>query len=114
MNLAQIEEARALASPVNWAATVGIDTAPYFVVQYVPALGTGGAAATIALVTGGDMTFLVDGAAPAGLDAIGTAGVIDTSAATGDTIAELLGLINATSAWRAYAVGALFSCSVSS
>lgn len=98
----QVEDLRSITSPVGQA-IAGVDVSPYFVVQYVPSQGTGGAAATIALVQDGDMTFLVDAAAPAGADAIGTAGVIDTSAAAFDTVGELVAAINATQAWRAYA-----------
>lgn len=105
MYLKQIEEARTLAKPIPHVHT-SVDGFPAFVVQYVPELGTGGAAATIAFVQGGSMTFLVDAAAPAGADAIGTAGVINTAAAGYDTVGELIDTINATKAWRAYMVGA--------
>jgi hypothetical protein len=106
MYLKQILEARALASPVGWGINA-VNTSPAFVVQYVPSLGTDGAAATIALIQDGAMTFLVDGVAPAGADAIGTAGVITTSAASYDTIGELVDYINSTQAWRAYIAAAL-------
>ncbi|MFA5715472.1 MAG: hypothetical protein WC998_07020 [Candidatus Paceibacterota bacterium] len=77
------------------------------VVQYVPALGTGGSSAKIALVAASSMTFTVDGAAPAGLDAIGTTGVILTSTAAYDTMGELCDYIDGRRAWRAYLVAAL-------
>ena len=47
------------------------------------------------------MTFLVDGAVPAGLDVIGTSGVIDTSAAAYDTVGELVNYINSKGPYRA-------------
>jgi len=106
MHLAQIEEARALANPVphNF---VAVDTLPWMVVQYVPARGTGGASASIAYIVASSMTFLVDSAAPAGADAIGSSGVILTSTAAYDTMGELVDYINGRAAWRAYLVGAL-------
>lgn len=105
MHKAQIDLAMALATPYGQSVTFSGTAA--FVVQYVPSLGTGGAAATIALIQDGAMTFLVDGSVPAGTDAIGTAGVITTSGGDYDTIGELVDYINSTQAWRAYIVGAL-------
>lgn len=93
-------EAKELALPLPVAFTAN-DTCPAFILQYVPSLGTGGAAATIALVQGGDVTFLVDAAAPAGADAIGTSGVISSAAAASDTVGEFCNVVNGTRAWRA-------------
>ena len=106
MHIQQIEEARALATPVihNFAA---VDTLPWMVVQYVPSLGTSGTSASIAYIVASSMTFLVDSAVPAGADAIGTSGVILTSTAAYDTMGELVDYINGRAAWRAYLVGAL-------
>lgn len=100
MNYKQILEAKELAQALPQAITAN-DTCPAFILQYVPAEGTGGAAATIALVQGGDVTFLVDAAAPSGADAIGTAGVVDSSAAAYDTVGEFCNYVNGTRAWRA-------------
>jgi hypothetical protein len=106
MFLRQWEEAHALAGTVPHTQSAA-DTSPWMVCQYVPGLGTGGSSATIALIQASSMTFLVNGAAPAGLDAIGVSGVIDTSSSSYDTMGELVDYINGRSAWRAYLVGAL-------
>lgn len=106
MHIQQIEEARALATPIvhNFAA---VDTLPWMVVQYVPSLGTDATSASIAYIVASSMTFLVDSSTPAGLDAIGADGVILTSTAAYDTMGELVDYINGRIAWRAYLVGAL-------
>ncbi len=90
------------------------DTDPAFTVQYVPKNGEAGnsIAATIAFVQSGDMTFTVDAAAPTGKDAIGTAGVVDTTDGDLDTVGEIVDFINAlggreNGAWRAIIKGAL-------
>ena len=107
MDLKQIEEARALAAPVIWAITA-TDKSPYMVVQYVPDLGTGGAAATLDVADArGTLTLTVDAAAPAGLDDIGASGVIDLTSTDYDTMGELVDYINGKIAWRAYLVSAL-------
>ena len=102
----QIEEARNLAPliPHNQSAA---DTSPWMVAQYIPDLGTGGTAATIAYVQASSMTFTVDAGVPAGKDAIGASGVILTSSSTYNTMGELVDAINGYIAWRAYLVGAL-------
>lgn len=100
MNYKQVMEAKELAIALPIAITAN-DTCPAFILQYVPAEGTGGAAATIALVQGGNVTFLVDAAAPAGADAIGTAGVVDSSDEDYDTVGEFCNYVNGTRAWRA-------------
>lgn len=64
------------------------------------------AAATIAFVQGGAMTVLVDAAAPTGVNAIGTAGVIDTSAGDFDTVGEIVDYFNRPP-YRAYVHAAL-------
>lgn len=83
----------------------GVDTTPALIVQYVPSAGTGGTAATVNCDGTSTITFQVDSAAPAGDDAIGTAGVIDISAAAYDTVQELVNYINSTKAWRAIGCG---------
>lgn len=100
MFVKQIEEAEKLAGLVvhNLVTT---DISPAFKVIGVPSGGTGYAALTIAYVQGGAMTFLVDTAAPAGVDSIGTAGVIDTSAAAYNTVGEVVNYINSIGAYRA-------------
>lgn len=116
MYLKQIQEARALATPVPHEQTAP-DTSPAFVIQYVPALGVSSTyRAKIAFVQGGDMTFTTGtagttavGDSGATADGIGTAGVIDTSAAAYDTCGELMDYINGHPAWRMYLVGALRS-----
>ncbi len=106
MNLAQIEEAHALA-PIVYHTITAVDKGAWMVVQHVPDLGTGGAAATIAVETGaGTLTFKVDAATPLTLDVVGnTTGLILT--ATTDTMGEVVDLINQAGAWRAYLLGAL-------
>lgn len=107
MYLNQIVEARELASAVPRNITAA-DKGPWMVVQYVPALGTSGESATIAIATDAEtMTFLVDSSAASGDDAIGTAGVIDLIHSDYDTMGELVDYINGRRAWRAYLVGAL-------
>lgn len=107
MNLNQILEARALATVVPHNITA-VDKGPWMVVQYVPVFGTGGAAATVE-VEAATLTFTVDGATPAGTDAIGTDGSFNLTGAAHDTMGELVDKINAILAWRAYLVGALRS-----
>jgi len=106
VHIQQIEEARALATPVihNFAA---VDTLPWMVVQYVPSLGTGGASASIAYIVDSSMTFLVDSSTPAGADVIGVSGIFLTSSSSYNTMGELVDYINGRAAWRAYLVGAL-------
>jgi hypothetical protein len=94
-----IEEAEKIATQVGNELTTD-DTNPAFSLIYVPKWGSGGAAATVALVQGSSMTFLVDGAVPAGADVIGTSGVIDTGAAAYDTVGELANYVNGRKAWR--------------
>lgn len=105
MHNQQIEEARNMAPYLSHTITAK-NTSPWLVIQYVPDLGTGGTSASIAH-DNTSLTFLVDSAAPTGLDAIGTDGVITLSGTTWDTLGELVDYINGTSAWRAYLVGAL-------
>lgn len=93
MHLKQIEEARALATPVTHVFT-DVDTSPAFSMQYNPQGGDGGTAATVALIQDGDMTVLVGGSAPTGNDTFGTAGVLDTSAALYDTVGEFADYVN--------------------
>jgi len=106
MHLRQIEEARALATPVIHNITAD-DTSPWMVVQYVPDRGTGGTSASIAYVQASSLTFLVDSSTPAGADVIGASGVVLTSSEDYDTMGELVDYINGRAAWRAYLVGAL-------
>ena len=111
----QINEARSLATLVPHAITA-VDTTPWMMMQYVPDLGTGAAAATVAVEAGRTtMTILVDAAVPAGKDAIGNStGLIDLSSSTYDTMGELVDYINGKLAWRAYLVGAIRSDAVAS
>jgi len=108
MNTNQIYEAEKLA-PVIFHNIAAVDKGPWMVVQYVPNLGTGGTAATCAVATAAEtMTFTVDAAAPAGLDAIGNStGQISLVSSTYDTMGELVDYINSKGAWRAYLLGAL-------
>ena len=105
MTLDQILEARELATPITYNFTAD-DTFPAIVIQYVPSLGTGGTSASFTLAND-SFVFLVNSAAPAGADAIGTTGKIATSLAAYDTMGELVDYINGRQAWRAYLVGAL-------
>jgi len=110
VHLKQIEEARALASPVGWGVTA-LDKSPAFVVQYVPENGSGGTAATCVVVTATgitldvDDTTIVDGSA----DSCGTNGdgVFLFSAYT--TIGALVDGINASAggSFRAYIAASL-------
>lgn len=106
----QIVDARALATVVPHNITA-VDKSPWIQIQYVPALGTGGAAATVAIAAGRDtMTFQVDAADPAGADAIGnSSGEVLLSASAFDTMGELVDGINGKIAWRAYIIGCLRS-----
>lgn len=82
-------EAEALAPTVTQRISA-VDTDDWFRIGYDPKKGVGGiTAATIALIQASSMTFLTDGAVPTGVDAIGTAGVIDTGAAAYNTLGEL-------------------------
>ncbi len=110
MYLNQIVEARALATVVPHNITV-VDKSPWIQIQYVPTLGTGGAAATVAMAAGRDtMTFQVDAADPAGADSIGnTSGEVIVSGGDLNTMGEVVDHINGKSAWRAYLIGCLRS-----
>ncbi len=108
MRVLQQQEAYALAKPYERIVAAD-DTDSAFLLQYVPDKGTGGAACTIAFIQGGAMTVLVDGAAPAGLDAIGTAGVIDTSDGDFDTVGEIVDYFNSIAAYRAICDAAIRS-----
>ncbi len=98
----QIEEALKLAPAVPRNINAA-DKTPWIIIQHVPALGTGGAAATVSVATAAEtITFQVDAADPAGLDTIGnTSGEISLVGTT-DTMGELADIINGTKAWRAY------------
>lgn len=98
MFLKQIQEAEAAAGMV--AHRTGVDTSPAFSMVYVPKSGTGGTAALATLVVATTLTMTVDGAAPTGLDGIGTTGVLSTEVASG-TIGALVNKINTYGAWRA-------------
>ncbi len=108
MHTSIVKEARDLAVPYTLT-LAAVDTAGQAVVQYIPSLGTGAAAAECAVTTATDLTFLTGpaGAAttPAGADAIGTAGVILFSAYT--TMGALADYVNSFQAWRMYLTGAL-------
>lgn len=104
MHLSQVEEARKLA-PVVAHSFSADDTSPALCVQYVPSEGTGGAAATVSLATATGMTFLVDGSAPAGKDAIGASGVV--AFATYTTLGAVRDYINGLAAWRCQLRGGL-------
>lgn len=106
MRADQIERAKEQA-PVYERIIAADDTDPAFIVQAVPSRGTGFAACTMALVQDSDLTVLIDAAAPAGVDAIGTAGVIDTSAADYDTVGELVDYFNSLAPYRAFVNAAL-------
>lgn len=100
-----IQEARALA-PVIPQIIGAADVSPAYVVQYVPALGTGGAAATCEVVTATYLQFQVDAADPAGLDAIGnTNGKV--LFATYTNCGLLTDYVNGQGAWRMYLLGQL-------
>ena len=106
MRADQIERAYQLAKPYPRIVAAD-DTDVAFLVQHVPTRGTGAAACTVAYVQSGNMTVLVDGSAPAGLDAIGTAGVIDSSAGDYDTVGEIVDYFNSLAAYRAIIYAAL-------
>lgn len=104
MEFYQIQEALAIAPLVTHSQTAA-DVSPAMVIQYVPALGTGGTAATVKS-NASRLKFLVDAATVAGGDAIGSAtGTLIFT--TYDSMGELLDAINAGAAWRAYLVGSL-------
>lgn len=105
-----INTARSIATPVPQVITA-VNTGPWMVVQYVPSLGTGATAATMAIDAGSDtLTFTVGATTPAGADVIGnTTGLILTTADATSTMGEVVDKINAAQAWRAYLVGALRS-----
>jgi len=98
-----LKQAREIA-PFVGQANITVDTCPAFMIQYCGLLGASAVSTTtctIAFVQGGDMTVLVDSAAPAGVDAIGTSGVIDTTAVAYDTVGELCAYIDALGPYRA-------------
>jgi hypothetical protein len=107
MTLQQIKEARELATPITYNFTAD-DTFPAIVIQYVPALGTGGTSASFTLAND-SIVFLVNSATPAGADVIGASGKMATDGGTYDTMGEFVDYINGRQAWRAYLVGALRS-----
>lgn len=107
-SLESVNTARSLATPVPQVITA-VNTGPWMVVQYVPSLGTGATAATMAIAAGSDtITFTVGATTPAGADVIGnTSGEILTTADATSLMGEVVDKINAAQAWRAYLVGAL-------
>lgn len=97
------------------------DTDVAFTLQYCPVNGESGTstAAEATFVNGGDFTVTVDGSAPTGKDAFGTAGVIDTSAAAYDTVGEFFDYVrsiggNKHGAWRIIMNGAIRSTPMAS
>lgn len=106
MNLAQIEEARLLATPIAQNFTAD-DTCPAIIIQHVPSLGTGGTSASFTLAND-SLQFLVDSASPAGKDLIGTTGKIGLTT-TYNTMGLLADYINGFIAWRAILLGCLRS-----
>jgi hypothetical protein len=109
------------ASPIVPRVLSAPDTDVAFTLQYVPRNGESGTstAATAAFTNGGDLTVTVDGAAPTGKDAFGTAGVYDTSAAAYDTVGEVFDAIRALGgnkhgAWRIIMGAALRSTPMAS
>ena len=110
MHLKQIEEARALASPVGWT-VAAVDKSPAFVVQYVPQNGSGGALATCVVVTATGITLDVDGAVivDGTADSCGTDGDGAFLFANYATIGALVDGINASTGgcFRAYVAACL-------
>lgn len=106
-NANSIQEAKDIAGRVPQNITAA-DTTPWIVIQYVPALGTSGAAAVVT-VAAATIDFFVDAASTSGLDTIGngTTSSALTTTDTFDTMGELVDHINSRPAWRAYLVGAL-------
>lgn len=105
MHWRQVQAAREMARPYGQTFS-DVDGHPAMVVQYVPDLGTGGAAATCQVVSATSLTFQVDSANPAGNDAIGNAsGQVLFSAYT--TMGAVADYINGLRAWRCYLDGAL-------
>jgi hypothetical protein len=101
-----IQDAIGLAGPYGQQITA-VDTDCLFVVQYVPANGTGATAATLSVNTM-TLRFRVGGTTPAGVDVIGnTTGQILLT--TYDSLGELIDYINGRQAWRAYLVGGMRS-----
>jgi len=109
MRTNQIKEAYDLAKPYSRVVSAD-DKDIAFVVQAKPDFPTKASftTSTIALVQDTSMTFLVDSAAPTGVNAIGSSGVIDISAASYDTVGELVDYLNR-GPFRAYAHAALRS-----
>lgn len=95
----QLEEAlaRAFVVPHN---VVTDYSSPAFVLQYVPELGTGGAAATAVFTSTTDITFTVDAGTPAGNDVVGADGVVAT--ATYTTMGAMQDKVNESRAFRMY------------
>ena len=87
-----------------------VDTSLAAIVQYVPDLGTGGAAATCTVAVTG-FTFTVDAAVPANEDAIGSVagGIVLWSTATmaNGTWGGMADYVNSKGAWRMILRGAL-------
>lgn len=108
MNMQQIEEARALATPVTHNITAN-DTCPAIVIQYVPEMGSASTNTASFTLANDSFQFLVNGATPSGVDVIGVSGKVDVSSSTYDTMGELVDHINGKQAWRAYLVGCLRS-----
>ena len=88
-----------------------VDTDDWFRIKYHLGKGVAGiAAATIALVEGGAITFRTGGAVPTGVDTIGTAGAIDSSDGAYDTVGKIQDYINGLGGgWEMILHGALRS-----
>jgi hypothetical protein len=104
VNNKQILEAEAAASPYSQAFT-DVDGSPAMVVQCVPDNGDSITAATLQVVTATGLTILINGAAPAGTNAIGASGVV--AFATYTTLGAVRDALNSTRVYRAYLVGGL-------
>ena len=106
MKYSQIQEAEKLAPLVVHSQSTS-DVSPALVVQYVPLLGTGATAAT-AKVTAAAMVFTTGGTTPSGLDYIGSS-TGNITFGSYDSLGEVLDVIEATAAWRAYLVAGIGS-----
>lgn len=80
-------------------------SSPAYVTQYVPELGTGGAASTAVFTSTTDITYTVDGTTPAGADDVGASGVVAT--ATYTTMGAMQDAVNSSRAFRMYLGAAL-------
>lgn len=102
--MSYIQDQKALAVDRSFSGGTSLDTSIAFDIQYIGSEASG----KIALVASTSVTFIHgDSGSEAADSGIGTAGVVDISAAANDTVGEFLDTVNGSANWRAKIRGAV-------